>query len=285
MKPSITSYSLRQLVTSKEITQVGIIDKAAELGVEGVEFSNFILEAGETKMDIAKQAKHRAADAGLPLVCYAVGANFLDDAKAAIAGVKEDARIAAEMGIPVMRHDVAYGYPPEYKGPRSFASALPLLADACAEITAYAKTLGVRTCLENHGYFAQDSQRVEALVCAVNDANFGWLVDLGNFMCADEEPYKAVSCAAPYAFHVHAKDFFWRDGSRFAPGEGWFPTRGGNLLRGTIVGHGAVPVPQCLTLLKNAGYDGYVSVEFEGMEDPMTGCRIGLENLRRFLSQ
>ena len=36
----------------------------------------------------------------------------------------------------------------------------------------------------------------------------GALVDIGNFMCADEDPWKSVAKMMPYAYHVHVKDFF-----------------------------------------------------------------------------
>jgi len=42
-------------------------------------------------------------------------------------------------------------------------------------------------------------------------------------------------------------------------------------------------VYQSIQTLKNAGYDGYVTVEFEGMEDNLRGIRIGLDNLRKFI--
>ena len=32
------------------------------------------------------------------------------------------------------------------------------------------------------------------------------------------------------------------------------------------------------------GYDGVLSIEFEGMEDVLTGIAIGQENLRRFVA-
>ena len=60
-------------------------------------------------------------------------------------------------------------------------------------------------------------------------------------------------------------------------------SRGGNYLRGAIIGHGDIPVVQCLSVLKRSGYDGYVSIEFEGIESTMTGIEIGLENLKRFI--
>ena len=69
------------------------------------------------------------------------------------------------------------------------------------------------------------------------------------------------------------------------PGEGSFRSRGGNFLRGTIIGHGNVPVKQCLHLLKAAGYDDTISIEFEGMESPVTAVRIGLANLKKYWSE
>ncbi len=67
------------------------------------------------------------------------------------------------------------------------------------------------------------------------------------------------------------------------PGEGWFTTRGGRFVRGSIIGHGDVPILQSIRALHKAGYDGYLSVEFEGLEDPYTGIRIGGDNLKRFI--
>ena len=80
----------------------------------------------------------------------------------------------------------------------------------------------------------------------------------------------------PYAFHVHAKDFLLKSGGCIDPGEGWFRSRGQNFLRGTVVGHGVVPVAQCIAILKTAGYDGWLSLEFEGHEDNLPALRHGL---------
>ena len=148
-------------------------------------------------------------------------------------------------------------------------------------MTEYAKTRGIRTMVENHGLLVQDSARVVALYRAIGSDNFSLLADMGNFMCADENSAVALGNVLPYAAHIHAKDFIFKSGDGENPGEGFFGTRAGNYLRGTIVGHGVVPVAQCLKLIKRAGYEGWLSLEFEGMEDCITGCRVGLANLRR----
>ena len=48
--------------------------------------------------------------------------------------------------------------------------------------------------------------------------------------------------------------------------------------------YGNVPVAQCVRNLIQKGYDGVLSIEFEGMEDVLTGIAIGQENLRRFVA-
>ena len=131
--------------------------------------------------------------------------------------------------------------------------------------------------------FRDPAARVEKLINTVAHDNFGALVDLGNFMCADEDPTLSVAIMAPYAFHVHAKDFHWKSGMDVNPGAGWFQTRAGNYLRGAIIGHGEAKIYQSIQTLKKNGYDGYVTVEFEGMEDNLKGIELGLANLKRFI--
>ena len=41
-------------------------------------------------------------------------------------------------------------------------------------------------------------------------------------------------------------------------------------------------VRQCLSILRTAGYDGDVVMEFEGLEDPAFACKVGLDYLQRY---
>mgnify|MGYP003301082281 CR=1 FL=1 len=157
---------------------------------------------------------------------------------------------------------------------------LPTIAANARKVTEYAATLGIRTCSENHGQIAQDSYRVEKLFNAVGHENYGLLVDMGNFACVDEDSAMAVSRLAPYAFHVHAKDWFVHEFDEdFATG---YHTRGCRKLVGCAVGEGDIPVKRCIAILKKAGYDGYVSIEYEGPNDCIEGIKLGIENLKSF---
>lgn len=82
-----------------------------------------------------------------------------------------------------------------------------------------------------------------------------------------------------------AKDFHIRSGREDDPGEGWFRSRGGNFLRGAILGHGNIAVGQCIGVLARSGYDGWLCLEFEGLEDSLEGIRIGLANLGKLIDR
>ena len=275
MKLGVSTYNYGRSIREGAINYDGIVAHAKKTGFDTLDIS-----IKDDLRPFLPVIKKELAEEGMELSCIALGADFLRrDPKKEIERVKSDLDISAEMGAKVVRHDASAGFPMDFVGPRSFDNALPLIVECCGEITQYAKTLGIRTCTENHGFFAQDSERVEKIICAVNDANFGTLLDMGNFLCADEDPLKAVARMAPYAFHVHAKDFHFKSATERMPSEGWFSTRGGNYLRGAIVGHGIVPVFACLKLIKKAGYCGTVALEFEGMESSLLGVEAGYRAL------
>ncbi|MBQ9995841.1 MAG: sugar phosphate isomerase/epimerase [Clostridia bacterium] len=284
MKTSVTSYSFGGYIAEDRLGYLGLINKAKEMGFEGIEYTD---GGYMNEPESAKKIRERAAEQGIEVVALAVGANFIQGSggnlKDEIARVCKIVDYAAEMGAKLMRHDVAYGFGGERKHTRGYDDALPRLAEGCREVTKYAEQKGVKTMTENHGYFSQDAHRVEKLINTVGHDNFGALVDLGNFMCADEDPSLSVSIMAPYAFHVHAKDFHYKSGMDINPGTGWFQTRAGNYLRGAIIGHGEAKIYQSIQTLKKNGYDGYVTVEFEGMEDNLRGIEVGHANLKRFI--
>ena len=288
MKFSVTTYSYSRLVNDQGKTLIDCISIAKEAGFDGIEFVDFVgfdKTDGMSKPEYAALLKAECEKQGITPVSYTIGADFINgsdgDIEKEIERVKKEVDVGAALGVKLMRHDATSGFSREARGFKGFDDALPALIRGCREVTEYAKQYGIRTTVENHGYFCQDSVRVEKLVNGVANENFGLLVDIGNFMCADENPVEAVGRVAPYAYHVHAKDFHKKDGNAPLFCDGFFKTRGGTYLRGAILGHGDVPVYQCLSTLASAGYDGFVTVEFEGMEDPITGTTYGLNTLRR----
>ena len=288
MKIGVSSYSFSRLVGAGEMEQIAVIAKTKEIGFDVIEFSTIKVPEGKALPDYAAELREEAARVGIDIVNYTIGADFLrgsnGDLQAEIARVKDEVDVAEILGVPGMRHDASGGWPADHAGPKSFEAAIPRLAEGCRAVTEYAAEKGIKTMVENHGRFCQDSIRVEQLVTAVDHPNFGVLIDMGNFLCADDDPATAVGRLMPYAFHCHAKDFHVKPGTDVFPGTGWFESRAGNYLRGAIIGHGNVDVLHCLKIMKREDFQGVLSIEFEGIEDVLKGIQLGHDNLRRLVA-
>ncbi len=288
MKFSVSAYSYDKYLRTGEKSLFDCIDIAKETGFDGIEFIDLNPPENMTKAEYASALKEKCCNAGLEIVSYTIAADFIygcggniDDETERL---KKEVDIAQILGVKKMRHDATRGYDCCDRGFKGFDDALPLIIKGCRAVTEYAATKGIKTMVENHGTFSQESLRVEKIVNGVKNSNFGLLVDIGNFMCADENPVEAVGRLAPYAFHVHAKDFHKKSGNGPFFCDGFFKTRGGTYLRGAVIGHGDVPVYQCLSTVIAAGYDDYITVEFEGIEDPVTGTSYGLNTLKRMVA-
>lgn len=283
MKTCVSSYSYGGYASDEKLGMLGIIDHAKSVGFDGIEF---VEGAWQNDPHRVSEIREHCEKVGITPVAYLTGADFLnngtEDGKEEIARLKGLVDMAANLGVSLMRHDVTGGIRTRKYG-IGYDDVLPVLAERIREVTEYAAEKGIRTMTENHGFFSQDANRVEKLINAVGHPNFGALVDMGNFLCADENPNVSVGIMAPYAFHVHAKDFFVKSGLEPNPGDGWFRSRGGNYLRGAIIGHGDARVAQSIGTMIRSGYDGYITIEFEGMEDNLRGIELGYKNLKRFI--
>lgn len=284
MKISVSSYSFSHWIRTAGETQFTILEKAKEYGFDAVEFTDLTPPEGVSQTDFARSLRAEADRLGLAISGYSIGADLLVGSNcnldAEVSRICAQVDIAELLSAPVLRHDASSGKFPEASGYRCFTDVVDRLAEGCRRVTEYAATKNIRTAVENHGFFAQDSDRVELLARTVAHPNFGLQVDMGNFLCADEDPVLAVSRCAPFAVNAHAKDFLFRSGREEQP-EGFFRTRGGNYLRGTVIGHGVVPVAQCVGILKRAGYDGYLTLEFEGTERIDFALPVGARLLRK----
>lgn len=284
MKLSITTYSYGKVFDDAEFSAMDAIEKTKNMGFEGIEFTGTNWnEDVRNNLDEGKRVKERCAELGLDVVAYCVGVDFIRNPDAP-EYIKKCIDFAAAMGAKNLRHDITAGFTGRQYS-IGYDDAIEVVAPIIRELTKYAEDKGVGTMTENHGFYSQDARRVEKLINTVAHPNFGALVDLGNFVCADENPTESVAILAPYAKHVHAKDFFIKSGNEIDPGEGWFQTRACNYVRGTIIGHGVCNIAQSIRTLQKYGYDGYITVEFEGIEDRDKGIAIGRDNLRRFIGE
>ena len=214
MKLGISTYSLHQAYSAGKLTIEGVIETIADIGAEHVEIVPLgynLVEQPELIERIVSTA-HRC---GLELSSYAIPANFSDLSDEAfqleLDRVKKEIDVCAKLGIKRMRHDIARSNDISIQ---HFLQELPTFIDACTQLSQYAEQYGIVTSIENHGFYVQYSDRVQAIVHGVNRPNFKTTVDIGNFLCADETPEIAVTKNIPLASMVHVKDFYIRIAKR-----------------------------------------------------------------------
>ena len=295
MKLGLSSYSLDREIESGRMTLFEVIDWAAAQGAQCLELVPFAFrfddpKTGAIDLGLIAQVRRRAQDAGIELINYSVLADFCrtgEDFEREVARVCHEVDIAAELGVPQMRHDVcSFRRPHAENTLRDFERWLPVMAEGARRVTEHAAGLGVRTLIENHGFFANGCDRVERILDAVDHPNYGLLLDTGNIVCVDEDATVAAQTLAHRAQMVHLKDFYIRtrdpgDAHQFDCAGTWFRSRGGKYLRGAILAQGDLDMQAILTTLRESGYSGGIAIEFEGLEDARYSSAVGLANARR----
>ena len=283
MKIGVSTYSLSRAIASGEMSVLDVVQWVADQGGQHVE----VVPIGfsfDDNPQLADEIRKKAEDVGIEVSNYAIGANFIaNDFAQEIERVKLHVDIANRLGVKRMRHDVAFR-PPGEASVATFEQDFEKIVEACRTIAAYAASYGIVTSIENHGFYVQNSERVLRIIHAVGRDNFRMTLDVGNFMCVDEPSVAAVQKCIPFASMVHLKDFYYRPSYR-NPGDGWFRTTSGNYLRGAIVGQGDIDMYEVIRQIKNSGYDGYISIEFEGKEECKWGTKTALDNAIRIWNE
>src|SRR5699024_906853 len=142
---------------------------------------------------------------------------------------------------------------------------------------------GITTSLENHGFFVQSAERVRRIIHAVDEPNFRTTLDVGNFVCVDEDPAVSVAQNLPYAMVVHFKDFYIRPADA-SPGAGGRPSRGREPPRRATVRNGDIGLRAAACAIRASGFSGWAAIECEGSEDSLLGCERGIANAKNLFT-
>lgn len=292
MKLGLSSYSFRPLLADGRMTIETLFDWLAANGAEHLEIATFsFAEPGsEQTYDLAgdeetlRRLEAASARTSIPVSGFCMAANFLgseDERRAEIARVQRYVELCNRFGAGFLRHDVVpWHLRPQTTG--EFEREFVGIVAASRAVTEFGAARGVVTSVENHGFFMNSSERVLRLIHAVDHPNFRFTLDVGNFLCVDEDPHVATRRSLPQAGFVHLKDFYLR---RAEPGPGWLKTTGGQFIRGSVFGFGDLDAKGLVESVVASGYDGFVSLEYEGNEPSLYGCEVGLNNIRRMLGE
>ncbi len=293
MKLGMSSYCLTPAMANNSKTIYDVIDFAVAQGCEHIEFVPFFLpfvtEDLKLNNELINSVREKCESVGIEISTYSVNADLLKTDKAEleaeIARVKLHIDVTELLGLKRMRFDIAsFRRPFSTNTVFNFNKELPQMVEVGRKLCDYAAEKGINIVMENHGFFINGSERVLRLLEAVDRPNLKMTVDIGNFLCVDEDSAIALRRCLPFAEMIHLKDFYIREKSRL-PGQtemfncnngSWFETLGGKMLRGSILGQGDIDISEVLSIIKESDFDGYVSLEFEGMEECEQATKISL---------
>ena len=188
--------------------------------------------------------------------------------------IKTWLRVAADTGAPVAR--IFGGSIPsdQRHDPATRAGGKQKVLDGIAAVLPDAEKLGVIMAIENHGGLPCTAEEQIAVIEHFGSPFLRATIDVGNYMACGQEGHEATAKVAPYCAYVHLKD------NDKVPTDA---TPWGWSVQASTVGEGVVDLAACIASLKDAGYDGYVGLEFEGKEDETTGVPKSVACLNRLL--
>jgi sugar phosphate isomerase/epimerase len=223
-----------------------------ELGLAGVELEDkHIGSPDDDRMDAVRAA---AARYDLAIVNIAFMNNFgaADEGRRRTEEARTREWMAAGQRLGTRFFRTFAGWPEGERAAR-WPGMIASLRSVCGE----AERRGVRLVMENHnhGGFVQTAADVTSIFEQVGSPALGLLLDTGNYL----DGLASIAATAARAWHVHAK-FTSVDGDGRDP----------------RIDHRAV-----CALLREAGYDGWISIEYEGSEPSRTAVARALRYLRQ----
>ena len=257
-KYSLAAYSYRNLLTGKDpLTLEDFVADCAKMHLNGAELTSYYFPKQLTD-DYLRHIKEHCFRLGLVVSGTAIGNDFCHPPGEArdeqIRLTKKWIDHAEILGAPVIR--IFSGKPHG----TDEATAKRLAIEAIEECCQYAGEHGVYLCLENHGGLTAEVDGMLELVRAVRSPRFGVNLDSGNFHGADI--YGDLAKIAPYALNVQVKVVVSGPGGRKEPTD----------------------FNRLAKLLADAGYRGYIVLEYEEAEDPRVACPRFVDEMRKAFS-
>jgi sugar phosphate isomerase/epimerase len=136
--------------------------------------------------------------------------------------------------------------------------AFPWVIESLEQCLPTAERCGVVLGLENHWGLGRTAKGVMRIVNAIDSPWLQVTMDTGNFL---EDPYDQLEMLAPKTVFVQAKTYFG--------GGVWYAVD--------------LDYDRIADILRKHRFRGYVSLEFEGQEDPKTAVPKSLALLRKAL--
>jgi len=263
MRKAVCHYSFHRRWKQEHWSPDRFAAEVEALDVEGIDFHAGLLGSSRQAVDAIRSAvsKHGRVLSGLSL-----SNNFnqedADDFRVQVETVKEWIHVAVKVKAGVSR--VFGGHLPREQrdDPDLCARARQRIIDALGEVVREAEKDGLVLALENHGGLPCTGEEQVEVIETINSPCLKATIDVGNYLQGGQDGHEGTRAAAKHAGYVHFKDF--KKISDSSQPWGWD-------LEACSVGDGDVDHRACLEVLREAGYDGFIALEYEGPDDETIG--------------
>ncbi len=251
---SLAEWSLHKTLFDKKLDHLDFaITAKKEFGIEAVEYVNQFFKDKAKDAAYLADLNKRAADAGVKQLLIMIdGEGNLGDPnlKKRIEAVENHYKwveAAKVLGCHSIRVNAG--------SDGTYEEQMFRAADGLRALSEFGAQHGLNVIVENHGGLSSNGAWLAGVMKQVDMKNCGTLPDFGNFRIKDEEwydRYKGVTELMPFAKAVSAKSHDFDD-------------------KGNET---ATDYKKMMKIVLDAGYSGYVGVEYEGSKlDEYAGTR------------
>ena len=247
------AYSYRKYLESKKMTMEESILKAVELGIDGVDMTVYWLKSTDPAYLVS--LRHLARNNGVCFSGAACGASTVQADAAKREKVLEDIKkwVDATEVLGTSHLRVFAGELP--KGATT-AEGVAWTVEILKPASKYAAGKGITLGIEDHGGITQRADVCLELMRKIDSPYCGINLDISNFIApSDDEHYQQIEATVRYATHTHIRDKF---------GDSQRP----------------IDLDRVWQIFAKAGYKGFMSAEYEGEEDAMTGVPKLLQQIK-----
>lgn len=261
LQASLAAYSLRKYLSAnsgsdKKMNLFDFVNFCGQQGLKGTELTSYYFPEDTDNAYILRLRRHCHL-AGISISGGAIRNDFCTQDEAKLKSDIEHTKLwidrYALLGAPAIR--IFAGKQPAGE---PLGKTLARCAKNCQTVCDYAADRGVFLALENHGGVTAQATDLLEIVHQVDSPALGINFDSGNFRLPD--PYAELEKIAPYAVNAQIKVEVEVNGKK----------EHSDLERVT-------------SILKNAGYSGWVALEYEAQEEPLVAIPKWLKKMQAAL--
>lgn len=241
---SLAQWSLHQALFDKQMTNLEFpVRTKSDFGIDAVEYVSVFFDSTSDKYvnELRRVCLDNDVDSVLIMVDQEgnLGATNERERIKAVENHYKWIEAAKLLGCQSIRVNA--------RGEGSREEVAQAAVDGLGRLTEYGSTEGINVIVENHGGYSSDGEWLSGVIREVGSPYCGTLPDFGNFKISDGnvyDRYKGVKELMPYAKGVSAKSHVFNDAGDETNTDYY----------------------KMMKIVKDAGYRGYVGIEYEGKE-------------------